>query len=279
MDQPDSRLFILWLAIFSLPGLLVCARMLRRVRERGGRVTTAPLGLPDLLMSFFLAGFFGLVAVVGGQTSDAQARVMTTAEIVPNLIFFTLLISLLVGFLLLRRISPIQLFGLERLSLGRALLIGALIVAAIFPLIGTVGWIMTQFLAENAQEQDVVKLYRQVADAGDHTNLAMLIFVAVLFQPAVEEIIFRGYFYPTFKGWAGPVASAVCTATLFATIHLSVAALPALLVLALALTLAYEWSGSLLVPVSMHAVFNGVQLTLLTWGPELEEWCRSLSVP
>jgi len=271
MNQPDPRLVLLWFAIFSLPGLIVCARMLRRVREFGGRVLTDSLGLPDLLMSFFLAGFFGLAAVMGGQRSDSQARVMTTAEILPNLLFFALLIGLLIGFLLLRRISPTQLFGLKRLSAGRALVIGTLVIAAIFPLIGAIGWGMSQLLAENAQEQDVVKLYRHVAETGDGANLALLIFVAVLFQPAVEEVLFRGYFYSTFKGWAGPVASAVCTATLFATIHLSIAALPALFVLALMLTLAYEWSGSLLVPISMHAVFNGVQLALLTWGPKIAE--------
>ena len=125
---------------------------------------------------------------------------------------------------------------------------------------------MQHYLQGEAKEQEIVTLYRDVARAGDASNVALLLFVAVMFQPVVEEIIFRGYFYAVFKSWAGSLASAIATATLFATIHTTVVAFPALLILALALTLAYEWSGSLLVPISMHMAFNGVQLALLTIG-------------
>jgi membrane protease YdiL (CAAX protease family) len=106
-------------------------------------------------------------------------------------------------------------------------------------------------------------------EAGKTRSVALVIFAAVVFQPAVEEFLFRGYFYGVFKGWAGAAASAIFTATVFATIHTSVTALLPLLVFALVLTLAYEWSGSLLVPISMHMVFNGAQLALMVLVPEL----------
>jgi membrane protease YdiL (CAAX protease family) len=114
-------------------------------------------------------------------------------------------------------------------------------------------------------------MLKQSKKSGDPSMFGMLVFVAVVFQPAVEELLFRGYFYGVFKGWAGAVASAIFTATLFAAIHGNVAALVPLLLFALGLTLAYEWSGSLLVPVAMHMTFNGVQLAVLTWAPQLLE--------
>jgi membrane protease YdiL (CAAX protease family) len=160
----------------------------------------------------------------------------------------------------------VELFGLRRLAPSRAFLSGVGIIATLFPVLLLVGVIVQQFLQGGAKEQEIVTLYRDVAKSGDTQNLALLLFVAVFFQPIVEEIIFRGYFYAVFKSWAGGLASAIATATLFATIHTTVVAFPALLILALALTLAYEWSGSLLVPISMHMAFNGVQLTLLTIG-------------
>ena len=39
--------------------------------------------------------------------------------------------------------------------------------------------------------------------------------------------------------------------------------LPALFVLALCLTIAYEWTGSLFVPIAMHAMFNSMNLLLM----------------
>jgi membrane protease YdiL (CAAX protease family) len=124
-------------------------------------------------------------------------------------------------------------------------------------------------LPQVTKEQDVVTMFRETQKAGDQRILVMMVFVAVIFQPIVEEVLFRGYFYGVFKGWAGTAASAIFTATLFAAIHVNVAALGPLLVFALFLTLAYEWSGSLMVPIAMHMTFNGVQLAILTWAPNL----------
>ena len=97
-------------------------------------------------------------------------------------------------------------------------------------------------------------------------QLILPILIVAVLQPIAEEILFRGYFYAVFKGWAGALASAIFTSILFATVHTNVAALPALLVLALALTLAYEWSGSLKLPIAMHMLFNGIQVGAMAWA-------------
>jgi hypothetical protein len=71
--------------------------------------------------------------------------VLTTEQVVPNIIFFLTFVGLLIGFLVLRRISPVELFGLRRLKPGKAFLSGVGIIATLFPLLLLVGVIVQQF--------------------------------------------------------------------------------------------------------------------------------------
>jgi len=52
----------------------------------------------------------------------------------------------------------------------------------------------------------------------------------------------------------------VVTAALFALLHGHAASIPALFTLALCLTLSYEKSGSLLVSMIMHSIFNAASV-------------------
>lgn len=267
-----QRLF--FQAVMSLPGIFLCGHLLRRVRERGGRVATAGFGIADLLLASFLCVFFALSTVASGLVKGdgtAEIHVPTSNAIALNIIVFLGFVAVFWVSLRWRKQEPSVMFGLRRWPLWRALLAGGLIVAALFPLLAAAAEIVSRALQGGATEQEVVTMLRQTKKSGDQSMFGMLVFLAVVFQPAVEELLFRGYFYGVFKGWAGALASAVFTATLFAAIHGNVAALVPLLLFALALTLAYEWSGSLLVPIAMHMTFNGVQLAVLTWAPQLLE--------
>ena len=75
--------------------------------------------------------------------------------------------------------------------------------------------------------------------------------------------MFRGFFYVVFKRYVGAPVSALFTAALFAAFHVNLTAFPGLFVLALCFTIAFEATGSLVVPMTMHALFNGAQLGLL----------------
>lgn len=265
-----QRLF--FQAVVSLPGFFLCGHLLRRVRERGGRVGTDGYGIADLLLASFLCVFFALTTVASGfgkGHGTAEIHLPSVKAIALNIVVFLGFVAVFWVSLRWRNQKPSELFGFGRWPLWRAVLAGALIVAALFPLLAAAAEIVSRALQGGATEQEVVTMLRQTKKSGDQSLFGLLVFLAVLFQPAVEELLFRGYFYGVFKGWAGAVASAVFTATLFAAIHGNVAALVPLLLFALALTLAYEWSGSLLVPISMHMTFNGVQLAVLTWAPQL----------
>jgi membrane protease YdiL (CAAX protease family) len=55
---------------------------------------------------------------------------------------------------------------------------------------------------------------------------------------------------------------------LFAAAHTHLPSFAPLFVLGTCFTIAYEWSGSILVAMTMHSLFNSVSLTVLAF-PEL----------
>ncbi len=89
-----------------------------------------------------------------------------------------------------------------------------------------------------------------------------LALMAVLAAPLAEEILFRGIALPALLKNMRPWPAAVGLSLLFAAIHLHVPSLVPLFVASLAWTAGYILSGTLLVPVLMHALFNAVSLTV-----------------
>ncbi|MFM8657211.1 MAG: lysostaphin resistance A-like protein, partial [Chthoniobacterales bacterium] len=107
----------------------------------------------------------------------------------------------------------------------------------------------------NVAPQDVVDFLQNAQFPRD--RIAVLV-MAVAVAPLAEETIFRGYLYPVGKKCFGAFLSSVITAALLAALQGKLATVPPLLTLALCLTLAYEKTGSLIVPMIMHSVFNAI---------------------
>lgn len=97
----------------------------------------------------------------------------------------------------------------------------------------------------------------------------LLVVMAVVVAPIVEEMLFRGLFQTTIRSYLQrPWPAIVLTSILFASIHPYVSHWPSLFVLALGLGYAYERSGSLLRSIFMHALFNGINVAgVLTQQP------------
>lgn len=239
--------------------------MVLRIRAGGGRVDTGRFGLPDLFMGFFLSLFFALGAMLTPSQSGPMpaASIMRIEEVLNGAVSSLILLSIVIGFLWARKISPAELFGLRRMTIWKAFVVGGLLVVAIFPALAVTSLFTQWMMNGKAEEQEVVQFFREAANAKDSLSIVAMYFLAVVVAPVVEEVIFRGYFYAVFKKWAGGFASLIFTAALFAVVHNNVAVLPSLMILAVGLTLAYEWSGSILVPIAMHATFNGLQLAMI----------------
>jgi len=95
--------------------------------------------------------------------------------------------------------------------------------------------------------------------------VGLIVAFAVVLAPVCEEFFFRGFAYPALKQrWGTWKALAVVSAA-FALAHLHVPSLGPLFALALGLGLAYELTGSLLAPITMHALFNATNAAMLLY--------------
>lgn len=90
-----------------------------------------------------------------------------------------------------------------------------------------------------------------------------LILTAVAAAPLVEEIVFRGVFFPALARHRGIPAAIALVSLLFAFIHGHAPAVLPLFVVGTTLATAYLYTGSLLVPIFIHAIFNSVNLAAL----------------
>ena len=95
--------------------------------------------------------------------------------------------------------------------------------------------------------------------------------LACLIAPAIEETVFRGILYRHLRdstaGWrtgASVAFSTTFNSVIFAVIHpQGLLAAPALMAVAAGLSLAREWRSSLIAPMVMHGVSNGLLMLLL----------------
>jgi len=90
-----------------------------------------------------------------------------------------------------------------------------------------------------------------------------LVLTAIAAAPLVEEIVFRGVFFPAMARHRGIPAAIVLVSLLFAFIHGHPPAALPLFVVGTTLATAYLYTGSLIVPILIHAIFNTVNLTAL----------------
>ncbi|NNE64974.1 MAG: CPBP family intramembrane metalloprotease [Pyrinomonadaceae bacterium] len=101
--------------------------------------------------------------------------------------------------------------------------------------------------------------------------------MATFSAPIVEEVIYRGVLYSSFKKTFNTVAAVVIVSTLFAAVHVpqywgDFATIFSLLSLSVVLTLVRVWTGNLLPCIALHFVFNGLQTSLLVLQPWLEPY-------
>jgi membrane protease YdiL (CAAX protease family) len=89
----------------------------------------------------------------------------------------------------------------------------------------------------------------------------LIIFLAVVIAPLLEEVLFRGLLQTVIRSYVGrPWPAVIVTSILFAMVHENLEHWPALFVLGMGLGYVYEKSGSLFQPIFMHALFNGVTI-------------------
>ena len=241
--------------------VIVYRKLLRGIRLRGGQVRSDLFGLPDtIVVGAFVAM---MVLALAMQWLFRSSSGPQWLQIASTVLFLAL--PPILALMVIRGLSLPTMFGLQRLGLFRVIGVSVGLIVLLLPVIMIVTAITYQILDGHAEQQDLVMKFREAAKAGKRDILWQVFTAAAVVAPLVEEFLFRGYFYPVLKRLAGPLPAAITVSLLFGAIHNNAAAFPVLTVLALALTLAYEWSGSLFVPILMHACFNTMMLTLMWW--------------
>ncbi len=245
-------------------GLYVMGRVAMHVVTRGGKVRTGDMDLPELLMTIVLAGaaiMLVTAAILRQAKVESEAKI---ESVLPNALFFVIIAAGVLAFLrYVRRLPVAHIFGLDQVRPLTALGWAVGLCVAFLPLALLVGNLTHLVLKDDFAQQPLVELYSRVARQGDCMGMAKIALTAAVLAPCCEEFLFRGFFYGVWKRYLGPRGAAVLASLLFAAMHSSLSSFPTLFVLALCLTLAYERTGSLLVPIGFHASFNFTSLLVL----------------
>ncbi len=109
--------------------------------------------------------------------------------------------------------------------------------------------------------QDAMRIYAELPAGGVRIYF---IFLALVLAPVAEELLFRGVLLPALSRRFGVGAAIVVSSALFALMHMHVPGLVPLFLLSIALSVAYIYTRSVIVPIVMHMVFNSVSLLAMT---------------
>jgi membrane protease YdiL (CAAX protease family) len=90
----------------------------------------------------------------------------------------------------------------------------------------------------------------------------LVIIAVVIVAPVAEEAFFRGVVFNAWRREAGRRWAFFGSAALFAAIHLSLLSLLPIFVLGLGLAWVYDRTKSLVAPMAMHAMVNGISVAL-----------------
>lgn len=244
-----------------LAGCMVYYRALIRLVDEGGRVRMDFFNFADMPVLGVLITFFGLTAAsywLGGEQPAPAA--IKVEQVLPGALSMAIFPIGVVIFFIARDVNLSALFGFRKLPFFAAIGHGLAFLAALLPLVLLVSILTSQVLGKDAQLQPLMDLYQEGVRQRDWRVIGTTILAAGVIAPIGEEILFRGYIYPAMKRLVGAIPAAILAALLFAAIHNTAAGMATLTLLAIALTVAYERTGSLIVPMVMHALFNSTSL-------------------
>ena len=237
------------------------------IRQIGARTSTssspeviAPkFGLPEAILAGFLALWF--LSLAAASVSHPSVE-LNSRSVIVSLVVTVAIVALIVGLLTFRGRNVETMAGVSRLGAVRAFLTGAILLFLAYPIISLVELMVQQFLPDGSSKQSIVEIFNSSQTLDQ--RITIIVF-AVTIAPAAEEFIFRFFIYGVLKRYFGPLFGLFANALLFAAVHGHLPSFVALFVLAACFTVAYEWSGSILVSMTMHSLFNAVTLIILAF--------------
>ena len=183
--------------------------------------------------------------------------------VIQSISFHLIGLGIVILSLLRRRVTWRDAFGLEPRAILRDVGKGVMFYLAALPFI-----VFYTFLYQTVLRGAGYKIVMQevalvVADEQSFWMRMYLMGLAVVLAPLFEEILFRGIGLPLIAQKWGVAPAVVAGSLFFAAIHFHLPSMMPLFVIAVAFSLAYIHSGSIVVPIVMHGLFNGVNVAML----------------
>ena len=260
-------------ALLVLAGLAIYVTLIRQISARrlvvadvtADAIPPAPrtFGLPEAFLAMALTLFFLLNIIISFERTLPVT--LRPEDLRANFLFTLFIVLFIAAFLKLRGIDIEALAGFSRTSLKRAVSTGIVLLLAAAPLIAVAEALTQGFLGGESSKQEIIDLFNNSRSIQERVTVIVL---AVVVAPISEEFIFRFFIYGVLRRYFGVAIALILNALLFAAAHTHLPSAAPLFVLGACFTLAYEWSGSILVSMAMHSLFNGTQLIVLAF-PEL----------
>ena len=253
--------------LYVLVSVYVYISLIHQISARtpnpGGADAPARIfGLPEAILAAVLVLFLllNISASISRPSNDFSA-----SNLLGNFLLMIFVVLAVVTFLQLRRFDLASLGGFSRISFVRALSTGAILLFFAYPLILWSDIITQRLFRGGSSKQNIVEFF-----SGSRTidQRIMIIVFAVAIAPVIEEFLFRFFLYNVIKRYFGRLLGVILNALLFAAAHAHFPSFVPLFVLGSCFAIAYEWSGSILVAMTMHSLFNSVTLTALAF-PEI----------
>ena len=253
--------------LYVLASLYVYISLIHQISARSlnGVAANAPartFGVPEAILAVLLILF--LSVSIGASVSQPSIQ-FNAHNLIGNFLLMVFLVLFIVTFLRLRGFDVGSLGGFYRISFLRTLSTGAILLFFAYPLILWSDIITQRLFGGGSSRQNIVEFF-----SGSRTleQRIMIIVFAIAIAPVIEEFLFRFFLYNVIKRYLGRLVGVTFSALLFAAAHAHFPSFVPLFVLGSCFAIAYEWTGSLLVAMTMHSLFNSLALTALAF-PEI----------
>lgn len=251
--------------LFLLASIYIYVSLIRQIRARGSTAAVASartFETPEAAVAAVLV----LLCVRGIVASSARPPAnLTNRDLVAGFLLVLALVMFVAIFLKVRGFNLTALAGFSRINLSRAIATGAVLLLFAYPLLLSFEALTQHFFGSGSSRQEIVELFNSSRTIDQRV---LVIILAVAIAPITEEFLFRLFLYGVFKRYFGRFLGLIMNASLFAAAHTHLPSFVPLFVLGSFLTIAYEWSGSILVSMTMHSIFNSVSLVFLAF-PEI----------
>jgi membrane protease YdiL (CAAX protease family) len=263
---PSLALFLLW-GLYFIASVCVYVSLIyqisARIRSASGAAAPArAFGLPEAVLASVLIFFFLLTI---SSTIPDPALQFRPRNLLANFLLSAFVVLVIVTLLQFRGFDIGALAGFFRVSFFRTLGTGTILLFFAYPLIGFSEAMNQRFFGGGSSKQSIVEFFS--ASRTIEERILIIVF-AVAIAPIVEEFVFRFFIYGVLRRYAGCLLGVILSSLLFAAAHAHFPSFVPLFVLGSCFAIAYEWSGSILVSMTMHSLFNSLTLTALAF-PEI----------